>query len=63
LPRQYDFITGWDSIWHVPLAQQAFVLQKFCDGLKPDGVLIFTMGINSGRRWIEQPDKPEKLFA
>ena len=22
LPRKYDFITGWDSIWHVPLANQ-----------------------------------------
>lgn len=44
LPRQYDFITGWDSIWHVPLDAQRGVLQKLCDGLTPGGVLIFTMG-------------------
>jgi len=44
LPRQYDFITGWDSIWHVPLAEQEAVLRKLCDGLNSGGVLIFTMG-------------------
>jgi len=44
LPRQYDFITGWDSIWHVPLAEQESVLRKLCDRLNSGGVLIFTMG-------------------
>jgi SAM-dependent methyltransferase len=44
LPRRYDFISAWDSIWHVPLAEQEPVLRKLCDGLAPDGVLIFTMG-------------------
>lgn len=44
LPRPYDFITGWDSIWHVPLDAQGGVLRKLCDGLREGGVLIFTMG-------------------
>ncbi len=44
LPRKYDFISAWDSIWHVPLAHQRPVLQKLCAGLNPDGVLIFTTG-------------------
>jgi SAM-dependent methyltransferase len=44
LPRKYDFITGWDGIWHVPLANQAAVLQKLCDGLTDGGILIFSMG-------------------
>lgn len=44
LPRKYDFITGWDSIWHVPLGEQERVLQKLCDGLTQNGVLIFTTG-------------------
>jgi 2-polyprenyl-3-methyl-5-hydroxy-6-metoxy-1,4-benzoquinol methylase len=44
LPRKYDFITGWDSIWHVPLEAQAGVLQKLFDGLAAGGVLIFTLG-------------------
>ena len=43
-PCSYDFITAWDSIWHVPLARQARVLQKICAALKPGGVLIFTSG-------------------
>jgi len=44
LPRQYDFISAWDSLWHVPLAQQEAVLGKLCAGLSPNGVLIFSMG-------------------
>ena len=49
LPRKYDFITGWDSIWHVPLLEQGRVLQKLCAGLNHEGVLIFTTG------GVEQP--------
>jgi 2-polyprenyl-3-methyl-5-hydroxy-6-metoxy-1,4-benzoquinol methylase len=48
LPRKYDFITGWDSIWHVPLAMQNLVLQKLCAALNPGGVLIFTTGAVDG---------------
>ncbi|HEV7300841.1 MAG TPA: class I SAM-dependent methyltransferase [Tepidisphaeraceae bacterium] len=44
LPRTYDLISGWDSIWHVPLAEQAALLEKLCAGLNPGGVLIFTLG-------------------
>jgi 2-polyprenyl-3-methyl-5-hydroxy-6-metoxy-1,4-benzoquinol methylase len=44
LPRQYDFISAWDSIWHVPLAQQEAVLEKLLQGLTPGGVCIFTTG-------------------
>jgi SAM-dependent methyltransferase len=44
MPRKYDFISAWDSIWHVPLAQQRSVIQKLCAGLKPGGVFIFTTG-------------------
>jgi len=43
-PRQYDFISAWDSIWHVPLRQQLEVLSKICLGLSPNGILIFTTG-------------------
>lgn len=44
LPRRYDFISAWDSIWHLPLAQQAPVLRKIFDHLNPGGVCIFTTG-------------------
>jgi SAM-dependent methyltransferase len=42
LPRQYDLIAAWDSIWHLPLTLQEPVIRKICDGLMPDGVVIFT---------------------
>ncbi|MCW8128575.1 class I SAM-dependent methyltransferase [Microbulbifer halophilus] len=41
---EYDFITAWDSIWHVPLDQQERVLQKLISSLNPGGVLIFSFG-------------------
>lgn len=44
LPRAYDFITGWDSIWHVPLDTLGAVLEKLCGGLNRHGVFIFTIG-------------------
>jgi SAM-dependent methyltransferase len=44
LPKPYDFISAWDSLWHVPLAQQQAVLRKLSAGLTPGGVLIFTTG-------------------
>lgn len=43
-PKAYDFISAWDSVWHVPLEHQQAVLEKLCDALKPNGVLIFTSG-------------------
>jgi RimJ/RimL family protein N-acetyltransferase len=44
LPQAYDLIVAWDSVWHVPLAQQEAVLTKLCRGLVPGGVLVFTTG-------------------
>jgi len=42
--RQYDFITAWDSIWHVPLDRNESVLRKLCGALAPGGVFIWTTG-------------------
>ena len=42
--QSFDFISAWDSIWHVPLAEHAAVLTKLMQALTPGGVLIFTMG-------------------
>jgi SAM-dependent methyltransferase len=44
LPRQYDFITAWDSIWHVPLDVHPAVLRKILCGLTPGGFCIFSAG-------------------
>ncbi|AOS45966.1 dTDP-3-amino-3,6-dideoxy-alpha-D-glucopyranose N,N-dimethyltransferase [Lacunisphaera limnophila] len=43
-PQRYVFISAWDSIWHVPLAEQRGVLLKLLSALAPAGVLIFTAG-------------------
>jgi SAM-dependent methyltransferase len=43
-PQHYDFITGWDSLWHLPLAAQEPVMRKIMRALKPGGVFIFTTG-------------------
>ena len=43
-PRQYDFISAWDSTWHLPLEKQEPYLEKVCAGLAPNGVYIFTTG-------------------
>jgi len=50
-PKRYDFISAWDSVWHVPLDQQLLVLRRLCDGLETGGVLIFTTG------GVETPDE------
>ena len=50
-PRQYDFISAWDSLWHIPLHRQLDALRKICGGLASGGVLIFT---TSG---VEQADE------
>lgn len=44
LPERYDFITAWDSIWHIPLSEQKAVLTKLVKALNPGGVLIFSCG-------------------
>ncbi|NNF68044.1 MAG: class I SAM-dependent methyltransferase [Gammaproteobacteria bacterium] len=43
-PKQYDFISAWDSIWHIPLQLQERVMSKVLAGLSPGGVIIFTTG-------------------
>ena len=40
----YDFISAWDSIWHVPLPLQRQTLEKLGRALNPSGILIFTSG-------------------
>ncbi|MFT5084047.1 MAG: hypothetical protein ACI9Y1_002099 [Lentisphaeria bacterium] len=42
--EKYDFISAWDSIWHVPLKSQELVLRKLCEILADDDVFIFTSG-------------------
>ena len=55
-PHKYNFISAWDSVWHVPLAQQNEVLIKLCEALAPNGVLIYTTG------GLDQPDHSTNPF-
>jgi SAM-dependent methyltransferase len=48
LPRKYDLITAWDSMFHLPLESHEPVLLKLCDGLSKNGVLLFTCGGGEG---------------
>ena len=43
-PQQYDLISAWDSIWHLPLSDQEMVLTRILQALTPGGVFIFTTG-------------------
>lgn len=44
ITERYDFVTAWDSLWHLPLNRQEPVLTKLVECLNPDGVLIFSFG-------------------
>ena len=44
LSEKYDFITAWDSIWHIPLEEQVSVISKLASALNPNGVMIFSFG-------------------
>ena len=61
-PHQYDFISAWDSIWHVPLARQAGVLAKLCAALTPRGVLIFTSGGIDAPGEVTNPCQGQPLY-
>jgi SAM-dependent methyltransferase len=51
-PQKYDLISAWDSTFHLPIAEQGPVLQKMCDGLNSNGVLLFTCGGGTGTEEI-----------
>lgn len=44
LSEKYDFITAWDSIWHVPLAEQRALMTKIINSLNIGGIFIFSFG-------------------
>ena len=44
LSSTYDLIVAWDSLFHLPINEQAPVLKKLCHALNPSGVLIYSLG-------------------
>jgi trans-aconitate methyltransferase len=61
-PRTFDFISAWDSIWHVPLPDQLPVLSKICAALAPAGVCIFTTGGVETPNEVTNPCFGEPLY-
>lgn len=47
-PQSYDFITAWDSLWHIPLDSIEAVLTKIIAHLTPGGIFIFSFGATEG---------------
>jgi SAM-dependent methyltransferase len=64
IPRTYDFITAWDSIWHVPLALHEHVLKKLFASLNSGGVCIFSAGgLDSADEMTDSYMGPEIYYA
>jgi|SRR5262245_41154290 len=63
-PRAYDFISAWDSIWHLPLAKQEPVLRKIMQNLAPGGVCIFTTGgLDGPSEKVDSAMGPEMYYS
>jgi len=64
LPNQYDFITAWDSIWHVPLSENESVLKKLLGGLTSGGVCLFTTGgLDAPHEKVDAAMGPEVYYG
>ncbi len=62
--REYDFISAWDSIWHLPLAKQEPVLKKIMQNLAPGGVCIFTTGgLDGPAEKVDSAMGPEMYYS
>lgn len=61
-PVKYDFISAWDSIWHVPLDRLPAVLEKLCAALSPGGVMIFTTGAVDLPGEVTNPNEGHPLY-
>ncbi len=48
LPRQFDGIIGWHSFFHLTPAEQRGTLERFAGHLRPEGVLLVTVGPEEG---------------
>jgi len=63
-PRKYDFISAWDSIWHLPLQQHALVLKRILQALTPGGICIFTAGgLDAPTEKIDSAMGPQMYYS
>lgn len=64
LPEKYDFITAWDSIWHIPLDEQVGVMSKLASALNLDGIMIFSFGgVNEPGDHTDDTMGPEMYYS
>ena len=64
VPRRYRFISGWDSLWHVPLGRQRELMLKLLGALEPGGVFIFTAGgLDAPGEHVDATMGPEVYYA
>ncbi|MFY8216182.1 MAG: class I SAM-dependent DNA methyltransferase [Chthoniobacterales bacterium] len=60
--KTYDFVSAWDSVWHIPLSEQHTALKKLCGLLNPNGILIFSTGGLDHPGHITNPCFGEPLY-
>jgi len=60
LAKKFDGILLWHSLFHLPAADQPVVFNILAQHLKPNGVLLFTSGIERGETWAVNGN--EKVF-
>ncbi|MBQ5949162.1 class I SAM-dependent methyltransferase [Massilia sp. ST3] len=64
LSHTYRFISAWDSIWHVRLAQQRPLMLKLMRALEPGGVFIFSAGgLDAPGEHVDAAMGPEVYYA
>ena len=51
LHEQFDAIIAWDSFFHLPQDDQRAMFKIFAAHIKPQGILVFTSGPESGEVW------------
>ena len=63
-PREYDLISAWDSIWHIPLNDQEKMLRRILKKLTAKGVYIFTTGgIDEPGEKVDSLMGPEMYYS
>ena len=51
LNENFDMIIAWHSLFHLPQDDQRDMFKTFALHLKPEGVLLFTSGVENGEVW------------
>jgi cyclopropane fatty-acyl-phospholipid synthase-like methyltransferase len=51
LNRKFDAIIAWNSFFHLPIEDQRSMFKVFENHLNPNGILLFTSGLELGEAW------------